>query len=60
MLYAVNNAERVRVDRVKIPSSVLFLVDFIAVFSEMRTLKFKPHATVTFFAAVNQISGGFR
>ena len=28
ILYAVNNAERVRVDRGKIPSSVLFLVDF--------------------------------
>ena len=28
ILYAVNNAERVRVDRGKIPSSVLSLVDF--------------------------------
>ena len=28
ILYAVNNAERVRVDRGKIPSSVLFLADF--------------------------------
>ena len=26
----------------------------------MRTLKFKPQPTVTFFAAVNQISGCFR
>ena len=31
-----------------------------AVFNNMRTLKFKPQPTVTFFAAVNQISGGFR
>jgi len=28
ILYAVNDAERVTVDRGKIPSSVLFLVDF--------------------------------
>ena len=31
-----------------------------AVFNNMRTLKFKPRPTVTFFAAVNQIPGGFR
>ena len=33
---------------------------FTAVFNNMRTLKFKPQPTVAFFAAVNQISGGFR
>ena len=33
---------------------------FTAVFNNMRTLKFKPQPTDAFFAAVNQISGGFR
>ena len=33
---------------------------FTAVFNNMRTVKFKAQPTVTFFAAVNQISGGFR
>ena len=31
-----------------------------AVFNNMRTLKFKPTSQDAFFAAVNQISGGFR
>ena len=33
---------------------------FTAVFNNMRTLKFKPTSQDAFFAAVNQISGGFR
>lgn len=33
--------------------------DITVVFNNMRTLKFKAQPTVKFFAAVNQISGGF-
>ena len=38
----------------------LTILQFTAVFNNMRTLKFKPQPTDAFFAAVNQISGGFR
>ena len=38
----------------------LSICRFTAVFNNMRTLKFKPTSQDAFFAAVNQISSGFR
>ena len=39
---------------------IIITFRFTAVFNNMRTLKFKPTSQDAFFAAVNQISGGFR
>ena len=50
------DTRQIVLDEVQVQHRIAY--NLIAVFSEMRTLKFKPCAMVTFFAAV--FSSGFR